>query len=102
MALRQVGEAPRTLANGERCDRIAADPHRAVRRKQPRDGAQQGRLAGAVGAEQGDEGAPRQCERDVIDDGAAAELDPHVLGGEEWRLAHARPPPRERRSRMIR
>ena len=103
VALRQIGETPRAFAQRQRRQRIAADIDRAFA-KEP------GPPAPATAWSCRRRSAP-PARPDVPTAATArhpsaparpAELDAHVLRGEEGRRGHATPPPSARRSRMIR
>jgi hypothetical protein len=70
-------------------DRPAGDGDAAlVRLLQAGDGAQQGRLAGARGAEQGDDLAAAQLHRDALEDGIAAVGQGEVVDGQDGLVSH--------------
>src|SRR6185437_14066498 len=74
--LRNVREAPRTLAHGPLAERAIVYHHRALeRREQPQQRAQERRLAAPVGTEDADHLARRDRKLDRAPDDAAAEAD---------------------------
>lgn len=74
------------VADGEA--RLAHEPA-AGRPHGADDGAQQGRLAGAVGADQGDDLTAVEAQVDALENGSPAENDMQVIEREQW---HGDPP----------
>ena len=90
--LRHVGDAPAAFADAQRGQRLAVEAELTAYALQPRETAQEGRLAGAVGANQRGEGAAFQFRQGhLVDHRVAAVSDRQVLREQ----AHAWRPPRQ-------
>ena len=103
VALRQIGDVPCPRAYRQAGERFTLNHDLAGCRDQPGNGAQQAGLAGAIGPDQRDELPGLTGEAGLLHDAFAAQADVEVLHQKPDRGgAHARPPARLRRSRMIR